>query len=154
MPLRAESCVTAFDCTAPVVGDRTIMSFRSGANMPSAVLQDTEEARASGKYDKPLEVIEGPLMDGMNVVGDLFGSGKMFLPQVVLLCTLPPCIMYHCQVQLITVRIINMCTESGPAVAFGKIVLPQAVLVCTSTSIMYLCCVQLITGYTTSICIV
>lgn len=42
---------------------------------------DTEEARA--KYPKPLDVIEGPLMDGMNVVGDLFGSGKMFLPQVV-----------------------------------------------------------------------
>lgn len=42
---------------------------------------DTEEARQ--KYDKPLRVIEGPLMDGMNVVGDLFGSGKMFLPQVV-----------------------------------------------------------------------
>lgn len=36
----------------------------------------------SGRYEKPLEVIEGPLMDGMNVVGDLFGSGKMFLPQV------------------------------------------------------------------------
>jgi 5-methyltetrahydrofolate--homocysteine methyltransferase len=43
--------------------------------------QDTEEARL--KYSKPLEVIEGPLMAGMNVVGDLFGSGKMFLPQVV-----------------------------------------------------------------------
>ena len=43
--------------------------------------QDVEEARA--KYAKPLAVIEGPLMDGMNVVGDLFGSGKMFLPQVV-----------------------------------------------------------------------
>jgi 5-methyltetrahydrofolate--homocysteine methyltransferase len=42
---------------------------------------DTEEARL--QYDKPLEVIEGPLMAGMNVVGDLFGSGKMFLPQVV-----------------------------------------------------------------------
>lgn len=42
---------------------------------------DTEEARQ--QYDKPIEVIEGPLMDGMNVVGDLFGSGKMFLPQVV-----------------------------------------------------------------------
>jgi 5-methyltetrahydrofolate--homocysteine methyltransferase len=42
---------------------------------------DTEEARQV--YSKPLEVIEGPLMDGMNVVGDLFGSGKMFLPQVV-----------------------------------------------------------------------
>ena len=42
---------------------------------------DTEEARK--KYPKPLDVIEGPLMDGMNIVGDLFGSGKMFLPQVV-----------------------------------------------------------------------
>ncbi len=42
---------------------------------------DTEEARQN--RDKPLHVIEGPLMDGMNVVGDLFGSGKMFLPQVV-----------------------------------------------------------------------
>lgn len=42
---------------------------------------DTEEARQ--KYSTPLEVIEGPLMNGMNVVGDLFGAGKMFLPQVV-----------------------------------------------------------------------
>ena len=42
---------------------------------------DTEEARI--KYPKPLDVIEGPLMDGMNIVGDLFGAGKMFLPQVV-----------------------------------------------------------------------
>ena len=45
------------------------------------VLADTEEARLEAK--RPLDVIEGPLMDGMNVVGDLFGSGKMFLPQVV-----------------------------------------------------------------------
>lgn len=43
--------------------------------------QDTEEARQL--YSRPLEVIEGPLMDGMNVVGELFGQGKMFLPQVV-----------------------------------------------------------------------
>lgn len=43
--------------------------------------QDTEEARQ--QYEKPLDVIEGPLMDGMKIVGDLFGSGKMFLPQVV-----------------------------------------------------------------------
>ena len=45
------------------------------------IVGDTEEARQSA--DRPIEVIEGPLMDGMNVVGDLFGSGKMFLPQVV-----------------------------------------------------------------------
>ncbi|MCB0726546.1 MAG: methionine synthase [Ignavibacteriae bacterium] len=43
--------------------------------------EDTEEARQL--FDKPIQVIEGPLMDGMNVVGDLFGAGKMFLPQVV-----------------------------------------------------------------------
>ena len=45
------------------------------------VVDDTEEARQ--QFARPIEVIEGPLMDGMNVVGDLFGSGKMFLPQVV-----------------------------------------------------------------------
>jgi 5-methyltetrahydrofolate--homocysteine methyltransferase len=45
------------------------------------IVEDTEEARA--KYGRPINVIEGPLMDGMNVVGDLFGAGKMFLPQVV-----------------------------------------------------------------------
>ncbi|WP_374408598.1 methionine synthase [Pelagerythrobacter sp.] len=49
------------------------------------VVDDTEEARQAiiGRGGRPIEVIEGPLMDGMNVVGDLFGSGKMFLPQVV-----------------------------------------------------------------------
>ena len=45
------------------------------------IIEDTEEARLEARA--PLQVIEGPLMDGMNVVGDLFGSGKMFLPQVV-----------------------------------------------------------------------
>lgn len=45
------------------------------------VEQDTEECR--GRYARPLDIIEGPLMDGMRVVGDLFGAGKMFLPQVV-----------------------------------------------------------------------
>ncbi len=45
------------------------------------IVEDTEEARL--QYERPLEVIEGPLMDGMGIVGDLFGAGKMFLPQVV-----------------------------------------------------------------------
>ncbi|MFL7034501.1 methionine synthase [Vibrio lentus] len=45
------------------------------------IIEDTEEARVNAS--RPIEVIEGPLMDGMNVVGDLFGEGKMFLPQVV-----------------------------------------------------------------------
>ena len=49
------------------------------------IVQDTEEARATAEASggRPIHVIEGPLMDGMNVVGDLFGQGKMFLPQVV-----------------------------------------------------------------------
>ncbi|UTW54474.1 methionine synthase [Kordiimonas sp. SCSIO 12610] len=45
------------------------------------IIEDTEEVRQ--KFDRPIQVIEGPLMDGMNTVGDLFGSGQMFLPQVV-----------------------------------------------------------------------
>ncbi len=45
------------------------------------IVEDAEEARQ--KFKRPIEVIEGPLMDGMNIVGDLFGTGKMFLPQVV-----------------------------------------------------------------------
>ena len=45
------------------------------------MIEDTEEARQN--YPRPLHVIEGPLMAGMSVVGDLFGSGKMFLPQVI-----------------------------------------------------------------------
>jgi len=49
------------------------------------IVEDTEEARAAvmAKGGRPINVIEGPLMDGMNIVGDLFGQGKMFLPQVV-----------------------------------------------------------------------
>ena len=60
---------------------------RSGSRMRSCrgiidwIVEDTEEARQ--KAERPIQVIEGPLMDGMNVVGDLFGAGKMFLPQVV-----------------------------------------------------------------------
>ena len=49
--------------------------------MVDFIEQDAEEARV--KYGRPLLVIEGPLMDGMKVVGELFGAGKMFLPQVV-----------------------------------------------------------------------
>lgn len=48
------------------------------------VIADTEEARLNQeKYPRPLNVIEGPLMNGMKIVGDLFGAGKMFLPQVM-----------------------------------------------------------------------
>ena len=61
------------------VRERLTHALVKGIN--SFVEEDTEEARQM--FDRPIEVIEGPLMDGMNVVGDLFGSGKMFLPQVV-----------------------------------------------------------------------
>ena len=61
------------------VKDRLTHALVKGIN--SHVVEDSEEARLSA--DRPLDVIEGPLMDGMGVVGDLFASGKMFLPQVV-----------------------------------------------------------------------
>jgi 5-methyltetrahydrofolate--homocysteine methyltransferase len=61
------------------VGKRLEHALVKGIN--SFILEDAEEARQA--FDHPIEVIEGPLMDGMNVVGDLFGDGKMFLPQVV-----------------------------------------------------------------------
>jgi len=61
------------------VGERLTHALVRGIN--TYVVADTEEARL--QTERPIEVIEGPLMDGMNVVGDLFGAGKMFLPQVV-----------------------------------------------------------------------
>ncbi|HEU5285168.1 MAG TPA: vitamin B12 dependent-methionine synthase activation domain-containing protein, partial [Sphingomicrobium sp.] len=61
------------------VGERLSHALVKGID--AHIVADTEEARAL--FARPIEVIEGPLMDGMNVVGDLFGSGKMFLPQVV-----------------------------------------------------------------------
>jgi 5-methyltetrahydrofolate--homocysteine methyltransferase len=61
------------------VGERLSHALVKGID--SHIVADTEEARHL--FERPIQVIEGPLMDGMNVVGDLFGSGKMFLPQVV-----------------------------------------------------------------------
>jgi 5-methyltetrahydrofolate--homocysteine methyltransferase len=65
------------------VGERITHALVKGID--EFVEDDTEELRAeiSARGGRPIEVIEGPLMDGMNVVGDLFGAGKMFLPQVV-----------------------------------------------------------------------
>ena len=57
------------------------LSYALVKGLDAHIVEDTEEARQ--QFARPIEVIEGPLMDGMNVVGDLFGSGKMFLPQVV-----------------------------------------------------------------------
>ena len=59
--------------------ERLVHALVNGIN--EFIVEDAEEARL--ELGAPLEVIEGPLMDGMNVVGDLFGAGKMFLPQVV-----------------------------------------------------------------------
>ena len=61
------------------IGERLSHALVNG--ITEFIIDDTEEARKH--YKSPLKVIEGPLMDGMNIVGDLFGSGKMFLPQVV-----------------------------------------------------------------------
>src|SRR5579883_2166988 len=61
------------------VTERLSYALVNGIN--AFIIEDTEEARTTLK--SPLQVIEGPLMDGMNIVGDLFGEGKMFLPQVV-----------------------------------------------------------------------
>ncbi|HIF60213.1 MAG TPA: methionine synthase [Rhodospirillales bacterium] len=61
------------------VGDRMAHALVKGIS--EYIVEDTEEARKHAQ--KPIHVIEGPLMDGMNIVGDLFGSGQMFLPQVV-----------------------------------------------------------------------
>jgi 5-methyltetrahydrofolate--homocysteine methyltransferase len=60
---------------------RERLSYALVKGIDAHIVEDTEEARQTA--ERPIHVIEGPLMDGMNVVGDLFGSGKMFLPQVV-----------------------------------------------------------------------
>lgn len=65
------------------MGDRLAHALVHG--ITTFIVEDTEEARQqiAARGGRPIEVIEGPLMDGMNIVGDLFGAGKMFLPQVV-----------------------------------------------------------------------
>jgi 5-methyltetrahydrofolate--homocysteine methyltransferase len=94
---RADSTERLLDIAAKYKGDGSIaevkteewrllpvaqrLSYALVKGIDQYVVEDTEEARL--QFARPIEVIEGPLMDGMNVVGDLFGSGKMFLPQVV-----------------------------------------------------------------------
>lgn len=67
-------------CTPPLSVNPRVHLRVASQGIADHVVEDTEEARLAAPY--PLAVIEGPLMSGMNVVGDLFGSGKMFLPQV------------------------------------------------------------------------
>jgi 5-methyltetrahydrofolate--homocysteine methyltransferase len=76
---RGEQQVDDPEWRSAPVADRLRHALVKGIN--TFVIADTEEARQAAK--RPLDVIEGPLMDAMNVVGDLFGAGKMFLPQVV-----------------------------------------------------------------------
>jgi len=80
------------------------------------IVEDTEEARV--KYGRPIHVIEGPLMDGMNVVGDLFGAGKMFLPQVVKSARVMKQAVAHLEPFLAAEK-----AASGDTRAKGKIVL-------------------------------
>ncbi len=79
------------------------------------VVEDTEEARLEAEH--PLRVIEGPLMDGMNVVGDLFGEGKMFLPQVVKSARVMKKAVAH------LIPFIEAAKQEGDAKNAGKILL-------------------------------
>ena len=81
------------------------------------VVADTEEARQN--YPRPIQVIEGPLMDGMNVVGDLFGAGKMFLPQVVKSAR----VMKQAVAHLVPYIEAEKAKNGGAARAKGKIVI-------------------------------
>lgn len=76
---KEESKTQALEWREQSLEDRLAYSIRHG--LVEFVEEDTEEARLA--YPRPLDVIEGPLMNGMRIVGDLFGEGKMFLPQVV-----------------------------------------------------------------------
>lgn len=76
---RQESTQEVLDWRQNPIEERITHSLVNGIDR--FIVADTEEARQ--QFSRPIEVIEGPLMDGMNVVGDLFGSGRMFLPQVV-----------------------------------------------------------------------
>lgn len=80
---------------------------------------DTEEARQ--KYQRPLKVIEGPLMDGMNVVGDLFGSGKMFLPQVVKSARVMKKAVAHLLPYLEEEKAANKDTSSVPKILLATV---------------------------------
>ena len=80
--------------------------------------RDVEEARSSGKYAKALHIIEGPLMAGMSVVGELFGAGKMFLPQVIKSAR----VMKKAVAVLIPYMELEKAS-SGPAQKAGKVLL-------------------------------
>ncbi len=108
------------------------------------IIEDTEEARLA--VERPLHVIEGPLMDGMNVVGDLFGSGKMFLPQVVKSARVMKAAVAHLEpfmeeekIRLGTVDVSNgkvlMATVKGDVHDIGKNIV-GVVLACNGYEII------------------
>ena len=95
------------------VGERLTHALVEGID--TFVVEDTEEARKAAT--RPIEVIEGPLMDGMNVVGDLFGAGKMFLPQVVKSARVMKKAVAH------LVPFIELQREPGASRSNGRIVM-------------------------------
>ncbi len=108
---------------APVsVGQRLSHALVHG--ITDFITQDTEEAYQAvlAKGGRPLHVIEGPLMDGMNVVGDLFGQGKMFLPQVVKSARVMKSAVAHL-LPYIEAEKLAMVEAGGEAKAKGKIVI-------------------------------
>ena len=104
------------------VGERLSHALVHG--ITDFITQDTEEAyqEVLAKGGRPLHVIEGPLMDGMNVVGDLFGQGKMFLPQVVKSARVMKSAVAHL-LPYIEAEKLAMVQAGGEAKAKGKIVI-------------------------------
>lgn len=85
--------------------------YWSDQGIEKYVVEDVEECRAHvDRYTRPLHIIEGPLMNGMKVVGDLFGAGKMFLPQVGDLFPAMVCRFPHCPV----IRRLQLTGENLP----------------------------------------
>jgi 5-methyltetrahydrofolate--homocysteine methyltransferase len=83
--------------------------------------QDTEEARL--QYGRPLDIIEGPLMDGMKIVGDLFGAGKMFLPQVVKSARAMKKAVAHLEPYMEIEKAERLARDPNAATAQGRIVM-------------------------------
>ncbi len=104
------------------VGERLTHALVAGID--SWVVEDTEEARQQAV--RPLEVIEGPLMDGMQVVGDLFGAGKMFLPQVVKSARVMKKAVAHLVPHIEAERLARGGTDDGARKTAGRIVMATA----------------------------
>ena len=98
------------------------------------IVEDTEEVRQKiAARGRPIEVIEGPLMDGMNVVGDLFGEGKMFLPQVVKSARVMKQAVAHL-IPFIEEEKRQIAAAGGDVRAKGKIVIATVRAMCTTSA--------------------